>query len=578
MRQELNQARFVSVLSDMGKDYASLLLGAGASRSSGVPLAREIVHDIVATEYCHQTGIPVGQKQRVPATEVRSWLELQNWFRDARARGESEYSAVFREFKPTHDHQIRYISSLLQGASPSPAYRALSDLVRERFFPVVVTTNFDPLLENCYRGKFPTEASLRTVESPEGFKKVTVESGRVILGHLHGNLNGYDIANLDEATSLLKEDVAQALTRLLNPFALVVMGYSGNDGSVMSLLEQLARDESALGRGVIYWCHIAGNKISPRVAALLDSVQSGFSVEISGFDQLIKALAERFGVGVSEFRSEPPTDIDGQGDAVGHAAAVNVALTQSLPAKLLRFRTGLKSRQDIYEMRGEHDWWQGTIVGDEFWMLGNPAELPADLIESISAKPTEVILSEASLEDDLIWRVFVELANKGLDNMLRKDLSLRWFRGKRYFFGKPRNDDERKVTYKSRKMRATRRVVWKAFTRGEGADETVYYVHEALRTDISRFGGRPCLVIRPTRLFTISGNEVWDTESARSSVGRSTSKVWNEPYDSLVRLWLEVLSKNSDRITVRFSADGRKPEYRLEFNKRPLEAQKIRMT
>jgi hypothetical protein len=46
MRSTLTQSQLVNAIADMGKGYSAILFGAGASRSSGVLLAREIVHDI----------------------------------------------------------------------------------------------------------------------------------------------------------------------------------------------------------------------------------------------------------------------------------------------------------------------------------------------------------------------------------------------------------------------------------------------------------------------------------------------------------------------------------------------------
>ena len=113
----LSHDQFVAALADMGREYAALLIGAGASRSSGVLLAREIVTDICTAAYCREFDIGDSQRERVSAHDVREWLELQRWYQDARAVGETEYSAVFRQFKPTHDHQIEYIKSLLKAAA-----------------------------------------------------------------------------------------------------------------------------------------------------------------------------------------------------------------------------------------------------------------------------------------------------------------------------------------------------------------------------------------------------------------------------------------------------------------------------
>ena len=127
----------------------------------------------------------------------------------------------------------------------------------------------------------------------------------------------------------------------------------------------------------------------------------------------------------------------------------------------------------------------------------------------------------------------------------------------------------------SRKRKAPRRVVWFEFERGPKDEKTKYYCHESLRARIQKFNSKTSLVISPTRLFTKFGDDVWDSETARVAIGRSTGKVWNEAYDSLVRLWLDVLSREKPAISIRFSADGRKPEYRLEFEKRPMEAKQV---
>lgn len=571
----LTQSQFVAALAEMGIGYATILLGAGASRTSGVLLAREIVHDITAAEYCHENGISVDSRSRVPVTEVRSWLELQSWYRLSRSRGESDYSAVFRQFKPTRDHQVRYITQLLEGTSASRAYHGLAHLMRSRHFPVVLTTNFDPLLENCYKGKFQTEASLRVVESPEAFALTTIETDRILLAHLHGNVNGYDIANLDEDTRLLIPEIESAARRLLNPTALVVIGYSGNDNSVMGMLEHLAKeDPSAFRRGVVYWCHTHDSTPSPRVMTFLNQVTQGFTVSISGFDQVIEAVCERHTIGLDEFRLTRPTEPSQTGDAAPLAAALNLSLFESLPEKMLRYRTGLKRRDDLKAFIDEHCWWQGTVHDGELWLIGDPTELPASLLQAISATPKEIPLNARTLEEPLNWNIFRELANKALTATLIREHSLREFKGHRFFFSKPKNSDERIIKYFSRKRMAQRSVVWKEFERGSAETKTAYFCHEAVRPSVGRFRNIVALIIAPTRIFTVEGDEVWDTTTARTSIGRSTGKMWNESYDSLVRLWLDVLSRESETVTVRFSADGRKPAYRLQFSNRPLVARR----
>jgi hypothetical protein len=130
-------------------------------------------------------------RERVTRQDVQSWLELNDWYSEAKLRGESEYSAAFRQFKPTYEHQITYIRQLLEGKRPSKAYEALAVLAHEGHLGLLLTTNFDPLFENCYRSRYAHELSLRTLAKPEDYKHVTIDRDRRQLGYLHGNLDGY---------------------------------------------------------------------------------------------------------------------------------------------------------------------------------------------------------------------------------------------------------------------------------------------------------------------------------------------------------------------------------------------------
>lgn len=576
MVQQLDHTQFVHALADMDRQYAALLFGAGASRSSGVLLAREIVHDLCRTAYCREFKITGAQRDRISAAEVREWLELQQWYLDAKARGESDYSAVFRRFKPTHDHQIEYIRGLLKSAVPSPGYKALAALAHEDVFPVLLTTNFDPLLENSYGGMYLSESSLRSVATPDEFVRVTFSPGQRVLGYLHGNLNGYQIANLDEHTRFLRDDIQAAMKRMLNPFALVVVGYSGNDQSVMQLLLHLAKTEpSAFRRGVVYWCRRRGSELSGQAKELLETVDQGFDVEVPGFDRLVLDIASELGLDSTPWTSTPPGVGLESNQVAAEPAVLNVAVCDRLPAEIVKLRTGLKDRDDVAAYRDDYSRWQATVHDGHLWLIGDPAELPAELRDRCSESAERIELTKDSLVDAEVWNIFSELANKALDQFLRVDHQLRPWKG-RYFFTKPKNSDERSVTYLCRRRKAKRRVVWSEFERGGEGQKTRYFCHEAARIRIIRFREEPVLRLLPTRIFTIEGEEVWDSDTAHTSIGRSTSKVWNQAYDSLIRMWLEVLSKDSDRVTIRFSADGRKEQFRLPFLGIPCAARKVK--
>jgi hypothetical protein len=575
LRQLLSEDQFVHAIADLPLHSVALLYGAGASRTSGVFLASEIVHDLCLSGYCREFGIDEASRDRVSRQEVLAWLELKDWYSKARLRGESTYSAVFKQFKPTYEHQILYIKKLLAGKRPSPAYEALAQLAHEGYFDLLLTTNFDPLFENSYRVRYSYDIGLRVMADHTEFVQMNVDHDRRQLCYLHGNLDGYSIANIDEDTRLLKQGVAEALGRILDSYQLAVVGYSGQDRSVMSVLKNLAANRpSCFRHGVIYWCRRPGETLSPQANELLDSVSEGFEVEIHGYDKLIEKICTSTGVAKDVFvPAKAPMFSDGR-ELHSEPAILNVAPLVGLPANILRFRTGLKKTEDLMQFHDKHAWWQGTVRDGYLWLIANPGELPKKLVQKCSASPETIGLTNESVMEH--WDVFAELANNAIAKVFLDTHNLRVWKWNRFFFEKPQHSDEKKIKYMSRKRRSQLPVVWKEFERGAEGEEISYFCHEAIRAKVVRFRDKPVLQISPTRLFTIEGGEVWNTKTGQTAIGRSMSKVWNFSYGSLVLLWLDILSREADTVKIPFSADARKNDYLLTFHKRPISARQVR--
>ena len=574
-RQFLTEDQFGNAIADLPLHSIAMLFGAGASRTSGVFLASEIVHDLCLTGYCREFGIDETSRDRVTRQEVLAWLELKDWLSKARITGESAYSAVFKQFKPTYEHQILYIKTLLEGKRPSPAYEAMAQLAHQGYFDLLLTTNFDPLFENCYRARYSYDLSLRVAANDAEYIQLTADRDKRQLCYLHGNLDGYSIANIDKDTRLLKRGISDALGRILDSYQLVVAGYSGQDRSVMGALARLASERpSCFRHGVIYWCRLPGESLSGPANDLLNSVPEGFEVEIHGFDRLIEKISKVTGVANDVFVPVKPPTFSDLREMHSEPAILNAAPLVSLPSTLLRYRTDLKKTAELEPFRDQYAWWQGTINDGFLWIIGDPGEIDKKLIKKCSSTPDAISLTNDSVME--YWNVFSELANNAIARVFLETHRLRVWKHNRFFFEKPQHADEKKIKYMSRKRRSELPVVWKEFDRGEDGKEVSYYCHETIRARVGRFRGKPVLQISPTRLFTIDGGAVWDSTTGRTAIGRSMSKVWNFSYGSLVLLWLDILARGADTVKIPFSADARKQDYLLTFHPRPISARQVR--
>lgn len=123
----------------------ALLLGSGVCRSAEIPTGWEITLDLIRK---------VGRLNGV--AEQSDWGQ---WYREAYKK-QPNYSELLDALSASPDERRsilhRYIEptpdDLAQGRRiPTQAHRAIARIVRAGFVRVVITTNFDRLIENALR-------------------------------------------------------------------------------------------------------------------------------------------------------------------------------------------------------------------------------------------------------------------------------------------------------------------------------------------------------------------------------------------------------------------------------------------
>src|SRR3954454_18949095 len=127
------------------KGVYALLLGSGLSRNAEIPTGWEITLDLV-----RRLGRLEG------AEEQTDWAA---WYRQTKG-GEPNYSGLLDRLSSTPDERRSILHSYIEPTpedieegrkTPTKAHRAIARLVRDRFIRVIITTNFDRLIENALR-------------------------------------------------------------------------------------------------------------------------------------------------------------------------------------------------------------------------------------------------------------------------------------------------------------------------------------------------------------------------------------------------------------------------------------------
>ena len=207
---------------------------------------------------------------------------------------------------------------------------------------------------------------------------------------------------------------------------------------VMSLLDYLAKsDSSCFRRGAVYWCRPPGVHLSSTAKAYLDAVAQGFDVEVHGFDRLIHDLCKVTGVGFQMFAESPPPGFAAIRAVAAEPAVLNIAPLQQLPERLLCYRTEIKNRREIKDYRTEDSWWQATVKEGHLWLIGNPDELPQDLLDRCSASPEVAPITLANLAVGRCGMFLPSWRTTLSGECIQRDCNLRYWKN-RYYYAKPK--------------------------------------------------------------------------------------------------------------------------------------------
>jgi tetratricopeptide (TPR) repeat protein len=281
-------ADFASVHNIMENRSFAFVLGAGASVTSGIPTGGQLARKWVAelhTYLCHG-DVPL---ETWATSEVLEIPEFEF------SRVAEYYPQVFlRRFRADPDLGYAYLEREMERAEPSYGYSVLAQILSDTRHRVVITTNFDNLVADAisiYGSSYPLIAGH---ESLTGFVRGRLR--RPLVAKIHRDLF-LEPVNDPEGVGTLPEVWRQALIRLLREYTPIFVGYGGNDGSLMGLLESLSPADVA---GRIRWCYReADGTPSTRVLVLVEKL-NGVLVPIDGFDELMLLIGNRLEFGLRD--------------------------------------------------------------------------------------------------------------------------------------------------------------------------------------------------------------------------------------------------------------------------------------
>ena len=256
------------------------ILGAGASKSSGIP-----------------TGAELAQKW---IKEIKGYLDSSGfdlWVRNEKIKLNdcaSYYPKIFdRRFMINKQTGYDDLEQAMGKAEPSLGYSFLAEIMAQGKHNIVITTNFDSMMEDAlfiYTSKKPLVIGHSSLAN---FINIQLERPQIIKVHHDLFLSP---RNTENDTKEMDPALKKGLQEIFKYYTPVVIGYGGNDGGFMDILKGSLDSE-------IFWCYV-GDKLPKAEIQELVADKQGFFVPIDDFDQLMFLIGDRIGLGPLHERME----------------------------------------------------------------------------------------------------------------------------------------------------------------------------------------------------------------------------------------------------------------------------------
>lgn len=249
----------------------SWFLGAGTSRTAGLPTATDIIWDLKHKFYCREENLDVSRLD-LHNTTVRSRIQSFCDSRDSPESGASdEYTYwIEKTFGDDSERQRQYFSRMLTGKHVSlcVGHRAFGALLVDGHCRVAFTTNFDSVVEDAFAAMGNQSLSTFHLEGSRAANSAVNSEDFPFLCKLHGDFRFEGLKNLESDLKQQNEELSRCLVTSANRFGFVVIGYSGRDDSVIRLFHRALESHNPFPHG-FYWTVTRGIEPLPAVSNLI---------------------------------------------------------------------------------------------------------------------------------------------------------------------------------------------------------------------------------------------------------------------------------------------------------------------
>jgi hypothetical protein len=260
------------------KGVYALLVGSGVSRSAGIPTGWEIVERLIR----QLAGLKGENCEHDPSV----------WYKDKYGEG-PEYSKLLDEIGKTPAARQGLIKSYFeptpddfeQGRKvPSSAHKAIAELAAGGYIRVIITTNFDRLIEASLESAGVTPIVISTPDAAEGAPPFS--HGGCFVIKVHGDYPDVRIKNTPKELEKYDPRLNRLVDRIFDEFGLIVCGWSAEwDTALRAALERCKSH-----RYTTFWT--VRDKLTDAAKNLLQ-LRRAETINIKDADSFFTELAEK---------------------------------------------------------------------------------------------------------------------------------------------------------------------------------------------------------------------------------------------------------------------------------------------
>lgn len=271
-------------------------LGAGVSRTAGMPSATDLVWDLKFRYYCLEENQSLDThdiNNDIIRNKVQYYMDSKGY---PKLWSPEEYSFFFElTFGNDYASQQRYLAEKFceENISLNIGQRALAGLIGLNKTRVIFTTNFDNVIETAYSQVCSSTLSTYHLEGSYAALEALNNERYPIYAKIHGDFRYQSIKNLSSDLKSNDAQIQKCFISASNRFGIVVSGYSGRDINVMSMFREAIQHDNAFPHG-LFWTVTDIKKVSSGVKELVFEAQNAginaHIIETGTFDSLLSKI------------------------------------------------------------------------------------------------------------------------------------------------------------------------------------------------------------------------------------------------------------------------------------------------